>query len=72
MTLRDRERLGLALLTEALKRPSGDCLPDHPVALLIPSHEEHHDVCHRPSACATVARSSRNNHRVLRRPGQNS
>lgn len=73
--MKKRERLGLALLTEALNRPSGDCLPDHPVALFIPSHEEYHDDClNRPSTLAPVhwpSRDRRGSHRgVVRRPGK--
>lgn len=62
--------LGLKLLEEALKRPSGDCLPDHPVALLIPSHEEYHDDCHRPSALAPVHRNPGNHRGVVRRSAE--
>jgi hypothetical protein len=66
--------LGLKLLEEALARPSGECLPEHPCALLIPSHEEYHNDCNRPSACAPVHRPSRDrrgDHRgVVRRQGK--
>jgi hypothetical protein len=68
--MKKREFIGLKLLEEALSRPSGDCLPDHPVALLIPSNEEHHDACNLPSALAPSVGSSRDHHRAVRRPGK--
>ena len=63
--------LGLKLLEEALARPSGECLPEHPCALLIPSHEEYHDAClNRPSALAPSVGSSRDHRGVVRRQGK--
>ena len=67
--MKNREFIGLKLLEEALVREPG-CLPEHPCALLIPSHEEYHNACNLPSACAVVHRPDRRSDRVLRRSAE--
>ena len=61
--------LGLKLLEEALKRPSGDCLPDHPLMLLLNRQEVPHDECSAQPAPADV-QSARRSGRVQRRSAE--
>ena len=61
--------LGLKLLEEALKRPSGDCLPDHPLMHILNRQEVPHAECSVQPA-STVHRNSGDRHRVQRRSGK--
>ena len=61
--------LGLKLLEEALKRPSGDCLPDHPLMLLLNRQEVPHDECSaQPDSADAQPRSRSGSLRA--RPGK--